>query len=349
MTYHFATLFDQNYLTRGLCLIQSLDQVLNNGYSLYILALDSYVEEYFKANHRQNITVLNLQQLEECYPELSIAKNNRSKVEYYFTLSPILPLYILKKIEDCDRITTLDSDIYFFSTPAEIFNSYGSEDILITPHDFPPTLESLAKFGKYNVSFQSFPNTKNSLSVLEDWKEKCLNWCYDYQDEKTGNYADQKYLDNWSTNFSYIKSITLKTCGRAPWNISNTDISFPNQSFLVEGKPLIYYHFHSLRINNRCVSHGLQGYDINGISKALKKVYSTYTLALYNFNKKINLFNDNTVARINVNSKNSFPIFWFIFLNEIGAIVLSSKRVFFFNLKIKTYFVQLRNFLKWQP
>lgn len=348
MTYHFATLFDQNYLSRGLCLIESLDRVLDNNYLLYILALDEHVERYFIESNKKHIILLNLVQLEEFYPELLVAKNNRSKVEYYFTLSPILPLYILEKFKHCDRITTLDSDIYFFASPTEIFNNYGADDILITPHDFPKKLENLAKYGKYNVSFQSFPNTPNGLSVLKDWKEKCINWCYDHQDEETGYYADQKYLDDWSTNFGHVSSIDLKTCGRAPWNISDTVISSSKGKFFVENKPLIYYHFHSLRINNRCIKHGLQGYEINGISRALKKLYSKYILSLYNYNKQMNLLGDNAVVRINVNPKRN-GILWFILYNEIGAIILSSKKVLFFNIKIKTYLIGIRKYLKWRP
>lgn len=347
MICHFATLFDQNYLSRGLCLIESLDRVLNNSYSLYILALDENVVDYFANHKRDNITVLTLSQLEGFYPELSIAKNNRSKVEYYFTLSPILPLYILENFKDCDRITTLDSDIYFYATPAEIFSSYDKDAVLITPHDFSSRLQDLARYGKYNVSFQSFPNTINGLSVLKDWKEKCITWCYDYQDEKTGYYADQKYLDDWQQNFDHVKSIDLKTCGRAPWNISDTAITVSNDSFLIGNKPLIYYHFHSLRINDRCVTHGLQGYEINGISIGVKKVYSTYILALYKYNKQINQLGDKAVIRININSKSS-NILQFILRTEIGAVVLSSKKVLFFNLKIKTNLIRLRNYLKWQ-
>lgn len=345
--YHFATLFDQNYLSRGLCLIESLDRVLNDNYSLYILALDENVVDYFVKNQRPNIIVLTLNQLEEFYPELVLAKTNRSKVEYYFTLSPILPLYILENFKDCERITTLDSDIYFYSSPAEIFKTYDTDAVLITPHDFSSRLQDLVRYGKYNVSFQSFPNTVNGLSVLKDWKEKCITWCYDYQDPETGYYADQKYLDDWKQHFDKVKSIDLKTCGRAPWNISDTALRISNGEFRIGDQLLIYYHFHSLRINDRCVTHGLQGYEINGISDEVKKVYSIYILALYKYNKKINQLSDKAVIRININSKSS-SIFHFILHSEIGAIVLSSKRVVFFNMRIKTNLIRLRNYLKWQ-
>ncbi len=347
MTYHFATLFDQNYLSRGLCLIQSLDVVLSNNYSLYILALDDNVVDYFARNQHQNVTILTLTELEEFYPELVAAKTNRSKVEYYFTLSPIVPLYILENYKDCNRITTLDADIYFYSTPEEIFKTYDINAILITPHDFSNHLEHLVHYGKYNVSFQSFPNTTNGLSVLKDWKEKCISWCGDYHDQTTGYFADQKYLDDWEENFKDIQPIELKTCGRAPWNIYESELSFSNNKFLVGNKPLIYYHFHNLRINNNCVTLGLQDYEINSCSNIIKRVYSKYILTLYKFNKKRNLLDDKSVIRVNINPKNS-GIFRFILQNEMGAIIFSSKKIIFFNMRIKTNLIRLRNYLKWQ-
>ena len=345
--YHFATLFDQNYLSRGLCLIESLDNVLNNNYTLFILALDEGVISYFSEHSKQNITILSIGEIEEFYPELKTAKTNRSKVEYYFTLSPVLPLYILKNFKDCSRITTLDADVYFYSTPEEIFKNYGINAILITPHDFSDNQKHLVTYGKYNVSFQSFPNTANGLLVLENWKEKCIKWCGDNHDPKTGYFADQKYLDDWEHKFKDIQPIELKTCGRAPWNIYETELTFSNDKFLVGKKPLIYFHFHSLRINNNCVIHGLQIYSLDNTPSVLRKLYSKYIIALYKYNKSNNSLNDNKVVRVNTLSDND-NIFRFILKNRRGAIIFFSKNVLFFRLDIKTYLIHLFKHFKWQ-
>ena len=39
---------------------------------------------------------LKIEDIENEYPELLEAKSNRSKIEYYFTLSPVLPLYLIE-------------------------------------------------------------------------------------------------------------------------------------------------------------------------------------------------------------------------------------------------------------
>ena len=222
--FYFATLFDVNYLSRGLTLIHSLNTVLKQNFHLYILTLDTETYDYFINYSNKNVSLISLNEIESDFPELLEAKTNRSKIEYYFTLSPILPLFILKKYKSCDRITTLDADIYFFSSPEHIFNSFKKDAILITPHDFSPENIDKIIYGIYNVSFQSFPNSEDSILILENWKNKCLAWCKDELDKENNRYADQKYLDTWMTEFNNIESINSETMGRAPWNISNTKL-----------------------------------------------------------------------------------------------------------------------------
>lgn len=341
--FYFATLFDFNYLSRGLSLLNSLEKVLPNNFNLFILALDDKTEAYFSENANPNITTLNLLQIESYYPALTIAKANRNKVEYYFTLSPILPLYILENFKHCNRVTTLDADVYFFDSPAMLFENYSNDDILITPHDFPSKLDHLAQYGIYNVSFQSFPNTTNGISVLKDWKQKCLIWCKDFLDSETGYFADQKYLDDWAENFDHIKPISEKTCGRAPWNITEIVLNISNNKFYVNEEPLIYYHFHNLRIKGNLVTHDLQNYGMPTPTKNVKKLYQHYFSILNQNNRKIGLANDTGVIRYN-HSANKQSLFKAIWENKHGAVLFPFNKLIFFNIsRIKSLYLSFHN------
>jgi len=174
---YFATLFDINYLTRGLTLYNSLIKCCSQEIKLFIIALDDDVYYFFHQKGFMNIEVIKLCQIEEHYKELLDIKNKRSTVEYYFTLSPYIPLYTLEKFDFVDRITTLDADLMFFSDPGKIFSFYSNASVLITPHDFADENIYEKKFGKYNVSFQSFKRDEKSFTVLNDWRIKCYEWC----------------------------------------------------------------------------------------------------------------------------------------------------------------------------
>jgi len=325
--FHFATLFDYNYLSRGLCLIDSLNATISEDYKLYVLALDNHIVEYFDKPIYNNVKVITLDDLESCYPELLKAKGNRNKVEYYFTLSPVLPLYILENY-DCDRITTLDADIYFYSDPTQIFSHYQADSILITPHDFSSNIKFLEEYGYYNVSFQSFPRTTSSFQVLNDWKTKCISWCYDTLDPQTGYYADQKYLDFWKRGFDNVHDIELKTCGRAPWNLRDTKLDYRKGKILVDGKPLIYYHFHHLRIYEKIIEHGLPLYGVSEITSEIKTIYRKYIRCLIVHNKVISSISDKSIIRYNNSAAKKTP--WdHIWEIELGALVLGGSPRFF--------------------
>jgi len=293
--YHFATLFDKNYLTRGLALYSSMNEHIEN-FTLYILALDNEVVEYVENKNEDTLKVIKLTDIEKKYPELIEAKNNRSIVEYYFTLSPVLPLYMLETFPEIDFITTLDADIFFFSNPKPIFDKFKNYSILITKHDFFKELKHLIIYGKYNVSFQSFRRDKEGFDCLNKWKSQCLDWCYDILEND--KFADQKYLDTWTSEYENVLEIAGSGAGIAPWNISKYNLSQKKNKFFCNNEELVFYHFHGLRyITKSIINHGLKAYKVK-INKGSKSIYAKYLKKVSALNKEIN-FTDNNIQRIN--------------------------------------------------
>ncbi|QHS56347.1 glycosyl transferase [Mucilaginibacter sp. 14171R-50] len=302
---HFATYFDINYLSRGLALFDSLKRHSSRPFILHILALDEIVVGYFNENKTDGISVIPLAAIEAYFPELQQAKSNRSIIEYYFTLSPYLPLYILNKVANVSQVTTVDADIYFFDDPAIIFEQYSEASILITPHNFSKNLQHLAIHGKYNVSFQSFKKDEAGLSCLNHWRQQCFNWCYDTYDEANNRFADQKYLDTWPAEFDKVAEIKTPGAGLAPWNIDNHDFKIVDGEITVDQQPLIYYHFHHLRVFNKNFAfNGLEHYGVKNNTRGLKRIYHIYLKALKSFTDKANT--DFNTLRYNNHLNSSF-------------------------------------------
>ncbi len=295
--YYFATLFDKNYLTRGLALYSSMQEHIND-FALYVLALDNEVFKYIENKKNNNLKVIKLSDIENKYPELTEAKNNRSIVEYYFTLSPILPLYILETYSDIDFITTLDADIFFFSSPKPIFDKFKNYSILITKHDFAENISWKIQYGKYNVSFQSFRRNDEGFKCLNTWKKQCVNRCCDVLE---GNkFADQKYLDNWAYEYSKVLEIAGEGTGVAPWNIAKYKIIRKNKNIYCNNSKLIFYHFHGLRyITRKLVKLGLNSYKVKTNSKINNYIYLKYIKKISSLNQKIK-FNDKNIQRFNL-------------------------------------------------
>lgn len=242
--YHFCTYFDHRYVSRGLALYQSLTQQCSD-FTLYILCLDQRVSEIFSEHDYPQIRSIALRQLENVYPELLSAKKNRSMIEYYFTLTPFLPLFILDQFPSVDLITYLDADLYFFHDPAELFEEMASGSVGIIAHRFPERLKKLECYGIYNVGWISFRRDTHAKSCLDWWSAKCLAWCSDKLD--SDRFADQKYLDEWPGRFPGVVVLEHKGANVAPWNLENYKIVELEQEIWVDNQRLLFFHFHGLR------------------------------------------------------------------------------------------------------
>jgi hypothetical protein len=246
---HFCTYFDRNYLLQGLSLYRSLAAHAGDGFVLWVLCFDDGAYDVLMKLGIDNLRPVSLSELERGDEALQKAKRNRSPVEYYFTCSPSWPLYLLDRFPDIGMITYLDADLMFFSSPAPIYEEMGDNSVLIVGHRFPPHLRHLENRGIYNVGIVAFRNDERGRACLSWWRERCLEWCFERLEE--GRYADQKYLDDWPARFPGVAVLQLKGAGLAPWNCMNYRLEVVDDKLTADGCPLVFYHFHGVKIINR--------------------------------------------------------------------------------------------------
>lgn len=297
---NFTTLFDKNYLARGLVLIKSL-QDLNETFQIYVIALDNVTSAFFNNNKIAfpQVKVVSLESIEDYFPELKIAIKNRTLIEFYFTLSPYIPLFLLKT-QSISHICSLDADMKFYSSPKAIFDHLDDYSIIITPHKFSKENTHLDIYGKNNVSFQLFKNDKAGLICLQKWKENCFEYCFDKLDESNQKYADQKYLDEWENKYeANIKILNNDITGLAVWNINNYTIQIKNGSYYSNNNKIIFYHFHNFKLqsSNIC-SNGFNSYHVQ-YQKGLTKLYYDYWKSITYFNSQLKTKSDNSLRSNN--------------------------------------------------
>ena len=117
---HYCTYFDRGFLPQGLALWRSLARH-DPAAELWVLALDDFTAGVLGELGEPRLHVVPLAELEAGDPGLARAKENRTKVEYYFTLSPCWPRWLLAARPAMRRLTYLDADLVFFSSPERIF------------------------------------------------------------------------------------------------------------------------------------------------------------------------------------------------------------------------------------
>ena len=245
MSRYYCTYFDKNYLIKGLSLIESLNKHEKREFQIFVICLDEITRIIIDKLNLPNTSTIPLHDIEQRHMPLLEAKKNRSLVEYYWTLTPIIIQSILQRHPFIEILTYLDADLFFCSTPDPIMAELGARSVLIHEHRFPPEQAFLQKYGKYNVGLLCFRNDANGLEVLKWWSDRCIEWCYARLEN--GKYGDQLYLDNWPETFDGVAVLKNIGAGVAPWNhIQYTFCQDETGNTFVNELPLVFYHFHSL-------------------------------------------------------------------------------------------------------
>jgi hypothetical protein len=306
---NFCSYFDKNYLSRFLVLKDSID-VFKPEYNYFVLALDNFVEDFFQKQKIKNIQVISLKDLEQEYKDLIIAKNNRDLIEYYFTLSPFLPIYIFEKFKSTNLIY-VDSDFFFYKDPIQFSNQNINSSVTLVKQN------ANLKYGIFNVGLIEFNfNFSETYKILKIWSQECLNSCTDKPDLKNNVYAEQKYLDKWIFELKNLKILSPECSVLSPWD--------SNQAIEKNINNMLAFHFHGFLYKNNFFYSGFSNYNKRLSEKILNNIYIPYSRKIFSKSEEYNL---------NINSIRNLSDKSFIKLRKIKSSV--KKIIFNDNYKFK--------------
>jgi hypothetical protein len=247
-TPNYCTLFDFNYLSRGLALYESLCAV-HDEFCLYVVAFDEKTRFFLLDQNLKHAVIISLAEFED--EALLAVKPTRTRAEYCWTCTSSVIKYAIEtyKLDSC---TYLDADIFFYFSPSIVFDDLSSCAVGLSPHNYSPEYDLSLESGKYCVQFLFFRNNDLGMSSLQWWREECIKWCF--AKVENGKYGDQKYLDSFSDRFQGICDIEHPGIGVAPWNILNHTFEIKDGAIRLTDKksndqPVIFYHFQNLKIN----------------------------------------------------------------------------------------------------
>ncbi|MBX3588577.1 MAG: hypothetical protein KF796_18260 [Ramlibacter sp.] len=240
---HFCTLFDSNYLLKGVVMLQTLRQWCPTA-EVEVLCMDSQTQRLLQTLALPGVTTLSLQTVED--EDLLRVKPGRSIAEYCWTLSASLCWYLMRNRPGVEMLTYLDADLMFFSPVEPLFDEIGGKSIAIIEHRFTPRLRHLEAYGRYNVEWVSFRRDADGLQCLQRWRDQCIEWCFARLED--GKLGDQKYLDAWPQDYPSVHVLQHKGAGVAPWNYPNHQFREAGGAIFVDEAPLLFYHFHQFQL-----------------------------------------------------------------------------------------------------
>ena len=282
--HYFCTYFDRNYLYQGLALYESLRDHAGD-FTLWVLCFDQVTYELLNRLNLPGLRAIRLADFEAAYPALAAVKADRWPVEYYWTTTPMLPLYVLNSQPQVEAIAYLDADLYFYSDLGPIYDEWGRGSMYIIPHRFAPQGRASAESdgGIYNVGYVGFRRDDSGLACLERWARQTLEWCHNRIE--AGRLGDQKYLDDWPQRFSGVVISQNHGIGAGGWNIVNYQISQRDGQIYLDGDRLVMLHLNFVELLG--VNLLRPRLFLRSPRGPLRPIYSRYAVALRRVTRQV--------------------------------------------------------------
>ncbi len=283
--YSYCTLFDTNYLDKG---IVTIDSLLRCGISgkIYILAMDEQCHRILKDYYFENshITIIPVEEFLD--QKLRKIKLERTRAEFCWTCTASLIEYILNIYSE-KICTYIDADMFFYSDPAVLVDEMTEreKEIQIVEHRFRDDFygkESVRAAGRFCVEFNTFQNTNKSREILKEWKNSTIEFCSSVSSENS-MLGDQCYLTEWPLKYDCINILSNPGGGIAPWNIDRYHIVEETDGNLIvsfDGKgyyKVIFFHFHNISYLDRdTVDISVFRHHLKIDHKTVEKIYIPY-------------------------------------------------------------------------
>lgn len=241
---YFCTYCDQGYAARMRCLHDSL-KAQGEPFRLIVLCFDAATEAVVAGAQDASLVAVPLAELLAADAAYAAVRSQRSRVEFYFTSTPVLVQHCFRREPEAKVMTYLDADLFFFGKPSAVLAEQGDASVAIVSHRFPPRLADRAVHGTYNVGWVSFRRETDGRACLEWWRERCLEWCHDRLED--GRFADQAYIDEFPRKFRGVRVLEHPGINAAPWNVDSASITSVNGAPWLNGKAILFYHYQGVR------------------------------------------------------------------------------------------------------
>jgi glycosyltransferase involved in cell wall biosynthesis len=211
---------------------------------IYLLLVDR-VDGCFDARNEP----FHLVQLEDVgIPDLHGFCFKYDVTELNCAVKPYFLDYLFRCLE-LEKLIFFDCDILFFDKVSEVYTILDDYSMVLTPHltawrqdedDIGLELEVLQS-GTFNLGFIGLSNTPIARDFLNWWQTRLHSHCQ--MAHERGMHTDQKWVELAPSLFGDVYVLRHPGYNVAYWNLRTRRIGRRGESFVVNGRPLHFFHF----------------------------------------------------------------------------------------------------------
>lgn len=233
------TIITPNYLAHAYALRQSFLN-LHPGSSFVICLIGT--QQPAGADEKEMVL---LKELKDERIEGMIQRYN--PFELSCALKPYFAEHLLTLKPDSIRFIYLDSDIGVFGR----FDQQTQAAVTISPHrtknvNYLPGLDNfstteLLRYGVYNAGYFEITRSNEAKRFLSWWQQLLEHFSYNKPDKHI--FTDQLWLSVVPSFFDDVYINKKPGFNVGFWNLIERTVEYTNNQWLVNGEPLVFYHF----------------------------------------------------------------------------------------------------------
>ncbi|MEK6277267.1 MAG: glycosyltransferase [Actinomycetota bacterium] len=161
----------------------------------------------------------------------------------------VKPWLLRALMRDDEHVAYLDPDIEVFAGLGELDELIGAHGLVLTPHNTEPvpddgkrpTQTDILVAGAYNLGFIGLRRGEDADHLIDWWAERLLKDCRRVPDQ--GLFVDQRWMDLAPGMVSDCCILRDPGYNVAYWNLPSRRIERRGDGYLVNGRPLRFFHF----------------------------------------------------------------------------------------------------------
>lgn len=237
-----CTVIARNYLSHATVLAESYLRHERGG-RFYVLVVDGLPDG---TRVEPGLHVLVPADLE--LPDFYEMSFKYTVVELATAVKPSLFRFLLERRGE-EELVYLDPDILITKPLDELREAWASGSVVLTPHILrpipadgrKPSEQDILTHGAYNLGFLGLRNTAQTQELLRWWEERLRDGCR--ADVTQGLFVDQRWADLIPGLFPSTVLLRDDTYNVAFWNLHERALEKRGEQFLVNGRPLTFFHF----------------------------------------------------------------------------------------------------------